>query len=97
VAALAYLLLPVSGLIAYFNARTPRMRWHGLQAVVFGTLWPVALYACSRVSIGAAQAAWAVGGVLWLWLLAGSAIGRDPRLPLIGRALQRAARQSPQS
>ncbi len=96
-AALAYVLLPVSGLIAYFRGRTARIRLHGLQAVFLGAVWPAVLYACAAVSPGATQAAWIVGGVVWLALMGTAAAGRDLRLPLIGRALERVAASSPKS
>jgi uncharacterized membrane protein len=94
-AALAYLFLPITGLIAYFAGRTARVRMHGLQAVVLGIVWPAALYGCSEVSVGAAQAAWAAGGVVWLALMIPAAFGKDVRIPGLGRTLERAARASP--
>jgi uncharacterized membrane protein len=94
-AALAYVLLPISGLVAYFTGRSSRMRLHGLQAVALGAAWPAALYGCSAISPGAAQVAWAVGGVVWLALMGAAAVGRDLRLPVIGSALQRVAAVPP--
>ncbi|MEA2446774.1 MAG: hypothetical protein QOK47_411, partial [Actinomycetota bacterium] len=44
-AALAYLLPPVTGLIAFLFAIDPRLRFHGLQSVALGAVWPVAIYA----------------------------------------------------
>jgi uncharacterized membrane protein len=95
VAALAYILLPISGLIAYFAGRTARMRLHGLQAVVLGAVWPVALYAGSAVSARVTQITWALGALLWVVLMGAAAFGRDLRLPLVGSTLQRVAAVSP--
>ena len=39
---LAYVLLPLSGMLAYFNGTSVRMRFHGLQAIALGALWPAA-------------------------------------------------------
>jgi uncharacterized membrane protein len=81
-AALAYVLLPVSGLLAYFNGASPRMRFHGLQAILLGLLWPVALYGGSAVSPTATRAIAAGGGGLWIVLMITAALGKDvgPRL-----------------
>jgi uncharacterized membrane protein len=95
VAALAYLLLPLSGLLAYLLADDSRLRVHGLQAITVGTLWPVAIYGASAVSPTATRIAFAVGVVTWIVLLVGAALGRNPRLPLIGRFLERAAAEPP--
>lgn len=93
--ALAYLLMPVTGTIAYFSGRTPRTRFHGLQAVVVGVLWPAALYAGSAISPEATRIAFAAGAVVWLVLLLGTAVGRDPTLPVVGRVLKRWAANPP--
>ena len=94
-AALAYLLLPISGLFAFFGSANPRVRFHGLQAVVVGFLWPAAIYALAALSDGAALAAWGGGAVVWLGLMLSTAAGLDPRLPVIGRYLRNAAIQGP--
>ncbi len=96
-AALPYLLLPVSGLIAYFGAGSERVRFHGLQAVVWGSLWPTALYVCSWVTPGATQVAFVLGVLGWLVLMLAAAVGRDVRIPFVGRRLQRAAAVSPRA
>lgn len=96
-AALAYVLLPVSGLVAYLKGGSPRTRFHGLQAVALGLTWPVALYACTYVSPGATQAGWAAGGLVWLGFLVATAFGGNPRIPFLGRMLQRAARADPRA
>jgi uncharacterized membrane protein len=95
VAAFAYILLPVSGLIAYFTGRTARMRLHGLQAVFLGAAWPAALYAGSAVSARVTQITWALGALLWVALMGAAAFGKDLRLPLVGPRLQRVAAASP--
>jgi uncharacterized membrane protein len=95
VAAFAYLLLPVSGLLAYLLTDDPRLRVHGLQAITVGTLWPAAIYGASAVSPTATRVAFAVGAVTWIVLLVGAALGKNPRLPLIGRFLDRAAAETP--
>jgi len=94
-ASLAYLLLPVTGLFAYFGSASPRVRFHGLQAVLIGALWPAAIYAGSALSRSAALAAWAAGAAVWLGLMVTTAAGLDLRLPLVGAYLQQAARQGP--
>jgi uncharacterized membrane protein len=92
-AALAYVLLPVSGLLAYFNGASPRMRFHGLQAILLGLLWPAALYGGSAVSPIATRAVAAGGWVLWIGLMTTAALGKDvgPRL------LKRWAQDSPKA
>jgi uncharacterized membrane protein len=97
VAGLAYLLPPLSGLVAYLMAGTGRIRWHGLQSVVLGVVWPAALYAGSATSPGVTQAA-AVGGLgVWLFFLVGAAAGRNPRWPVAGRWLRALAAESPRA
>lgn len=91
-AALAYLLLPLTGLIAYLKGPTVRVRFHGLQAVAIGLVWPVALYAASALSARATQAIYLLGAVVWIGFLVGTLIGRDPRVPGLSRALGKWAR-----
>ena len=93
-AALAYVLLPVSGLIAYSMGASSRTRFHGLQAVVLGLKWPLALYAASFLSPVVTQLVFAAGLAAWLWLLVATAAGRDPRLPVVGNYLQRVVRSN---
>jgi uncharacterized membrane protein len=94
-AALAYLLLPISGLFAYFGSASPRVRFHGLQAVLVGFLWPAAIYAGSALSQTAALMAWVGGAAVWLGLMLTTAAGLDLRIPVVGRYLRRAATQGP--
>ena len=96
-AALAYALPPVTGLVAYLGAASPRTRWHGLQAIVLGVVWPLALYAGTLVSPGVTQAAGALGGLTWAAFIAGAAAGRDPSWPVIGRALRALAEAAPRA
>ncbi|HEX2234759.1 MAG TPA: hypothetical protein VHK89_00645 [Actinomycetota bacterium] len=94
-AGLAYLLPPLTGLLAYFAGTDERARFHGLQSVALGLVWPAAMYAGSWVTPGLAQAGWTVGAVAWLVLLGGAASGRDPRLPWAGSRLRRLAASPP--
>lgn len=96
-AALAYVLLPLSGLVAYSMGTSSRVRFHGLQAIVLGLAWPLLLYAASALAPIATQIVFALGGLLWLWLVVASALGRDPALPLVGRPLARATGVDPLS
>jgi uncharacterized membrane protein len=94
-AALAYLLLPVTGLLAYFNSASASVRFHGLQAVFLGLLWPLAIYGFSALSESAGLVAWAGGAVAWLVLMVSTAVGLDLGIPIVGRYLRRAAEQDP--
>jgi uncharacterized membrane protein len=94
-AALAYLLPPVSGLFAYLLGSRERTRRHGLQSVGFGLLWPLSLYGAAALSPGAVQATFALGGLLWLGLLVATAAGLDLHLPGTGSWLRAGAAESP--
>ena len=80
-AALAYLLPPLSGLLVYSMGRDQRARFHGLQAVVFGFLWPAAVYVGSLTGPTGTRVVFALGALVWIALLGMTALGRDPRLP----------------
>ena len=80
-AALAYLLPPLSGLLVYSLGRDRRARFHGLQAVVFGFLWPGAIYAGSLAGPTGTRLTFALGAVIWVAFFGMTALGRDPRLP----------------
>jgi uncharacterized membrane protein len=80
-AALAYLFPPLSGLLAYSLGRDQRARFHGLQAVVFGFLWPAAIYIASQVGPRGSRIAFALGALIWVAFFGMTALGRDPRLP----------------
>jgi uncharacterized membrane protein len=90
-AALAYLLLPLTGMLAYFSGRSPRTRWHGLQAIVIGAVWPAFLYIASASNDSLVLPVAVVGSAIWLLFLAGAAIGRDPSIPWLGRRLRELA------
>jgi uncharacterized membrane protein len=91
VAAFAYVLLPISGLIAYLKGVTARTRFHGLQAIVFGAVWPVVLFAATWTTPLVTQVVGAAGALLWIALIVTTAAGRDLQLPLVGRPLRAAA------
>jgi uncharacterized membrane protein len=86
-AAFAYLLLPVTGLIAYLTGHDTRARTHGLQAIVVGLVWPLCLYVAAFGPAVAVQITFGVGAVVWLGLLVLTLFGRDPVLPVIGGPL----------
>lgn len=94
-AGLAYLFLPLTGLAAYMKGRDARTRFHGLQAILFGFLWTVALFGCSEVSPLATVVCFGIGGLVWLGLMIPAFFGKDVRLPLVGRLLQRASLEPP--
>jgi uncharacterized membrane protein len=94
-AALAYLLPPVSGLAAYLLGSSPRMRRHGLQAVLLGVAWPALLYAGAAVSPGATQVVAGLEVAVWGAFIVGAAAGRDPRWPVLGEWFERLAAESP--
>jgi uncharacterized membrane protein len=95
VAALAYVLLPVTGLFAYLKGSSQRARFHGLQAIVIGLAWPVVLYACTYAGPGATQAGFVVGGLVWVGFGVTTAFGLNPRIPVVGATLWRAAAPDP--
>ena len=80
-AALAYLFPPLTGLLAYSLGRDQRVRFHGLQAVVFGFVWPAAIYIGSLAGPSGTRAAFGLGALIWIAFFGMTALGRDPRLP----------------
>lgn len=86
-AALAYLLLPVSGLVAYLTGGDRRTRAHGLQAISIGLLWPVCLYVSALGPAVAVQVVFVIFTLVWLAFLLLTLFGRDPQLPIVGRKL----------
>lgn len=86
-AAFAYLLLPVTGLIAYLTGRDQRSRAHGLQAISIGLLWPACLYVAALGPAIAVQVVFVVFTLVWLVFLLLTLFGRDPRLPIVGKRL----------
>ena len=89
-AALAYLLLPLSGVVAFFCAASERVRFHGLQAIFYGTLWALGLYGCSAITPGATQICFVAGSLGWITLMVAAGVGKDLRLPGVGKWLARA-------
>jgi uncharacterized membrane protein len=85
VAALAYILLPVSGAFAFFLARSRRVRFHGLQAIVYGVTWPALLYAASALSSAATVVVAIAGAVGWAFMILLTALGANPKLPGLER------------
>ena len=94
-AALAYVFPPLSGLVAYLNGVEARTRFHGLQGVFLGLAWPGAMYLCSLLTPGATQIAFLTGAAVWAFVMLGTAVGRNPRLPVVGRAFESWAGGSP--
>ncbi len=94
-AALAYFVPPVSGLIAFLTGRSESVRLHGLQAVLLGAAWPASLFVSSWISPRATQGVFVVYAVVWLTLIAGTALGKNPTLPGLGDLLRQAAARPP--
>ncbi|MFN2524984.1 MAG: hypothetical protein ABR505_01785 [Actinomycetota bacterium] len=89
--ALAYLLPPLSGAIAFFTGSSGDTRFHGLQSVFLGVAWPLLLYVASVASRVATSAVFVAGLSLWLVLLVATARGKKMRLPLVGPFCERVA------
>ncbi len=87
VAALAYVLLPVTGAFAFLLSGSVRTRSHGLQAIVLGTVWPLLLFGASALTAVLTWVVAVVGALAWLAFLVLTAIGRDPKLPFVGKQL----------
>lgn len=81
VAALAYVLLPLTGTCALLLARSARVRLHGAQAIVVGLGWGGALYGASLTSAAVTRVVWGIGALVWVGLLIGTALGKDPVVP----------------
>lgn len=96
-ATLAYVLLPVTGMLSYFFGKDARARLHGLQAVVLGTVWPLALYGASAIGAATTRLVFLGGAAVWLVFLVGTAIGRDPAVPGLRSSLRRLAAAPPRS
>ncbi|MDQ3645799.1 MAG: hypothetical protein M3345_02555 [Actinomycetota bacterium] len=93
--AFAYLLPPLSGLVAYVMGRSRLMRFHGLQSVLFGSVWPTILYACAWITPGATQVAFLLGAITWVALAVAAARGRDAGLPVVSPVLRDLAATDP--
>ncbi|MQB00485.1 MAG: hypothetical protein GEU78_09380 [Actinobacteria bacterium] len=74
-AALAYLVPPLTGLWAFTCGTDARAKAHGFQSIVLGTLWPVGLYVGSWITPGATQAIGVLFAVAWLTLILSAALG----------------------
>lgn len=94
-AALAYVLLPVTGILTFLLSASPRTRAHGLQAIVLGTLWPLLLYAASALAADLTWVVAVIGAFAWLGFMVLTASGRDPKLPFIGGWLFEANEKGP--
>ena len=81
VAALAYVLLPLSGVIAFLFGSTVRMRFHGLQAIALGTIWALLAYAASWIAPVVTALVFGLGTLVWLAAMITALIGVDLRLP----------------
>ncbi len=79
-AALAYVLLPLSGVIAFLLGEE-RTRKHGLQAIELGLVWGLGAYVGSWIGPGVTRAVFVAGALVWLTLIAVTAAGRDLWLP----------------
>ena len=90
-ASLAYVLLPVTGLVAYLTGTDARTRFHGLQAIAIGLVWPLLLYAAALGPAVAVQIVFVIGLLVWLGFLIATVARRDPRLPGIAGMLERLA------
>lgn len=89
-AALAYLLPPVTGLVALIYGRSVRARLHGARSVALGVVFPAGLYLASLLSPPLAVSIVAVAGVaVWVTWAGFAAAGREPRMPELD-ALRRA-------
>lgn len=96
VAPLAYVLLPLSGLFAYLFGDA-RARFHGLQAILFGLVWPLGLYGAAAVSAVATRVVFAAGGLLWVGAIVATAAGRDPAVPGMRGWFGRLAERDPRA
>jgi hypothetical protein len=90
-ATLAYVLLPLSGIAAFLGGGSVRTRLHGLQAILFGTVWPLGLYGASSISSTMTKLVFAAGVLIWAVLLVGTLAGRDPIIPGLRGVLRRGA------
>lgn len=93
-AVLAYLLPPISGLLAYLKGGTDAVRFHGLQSVLLGVLWPALLFGCSEVSPTATRVAAAVGAGSWIMLAVVAGAGGRPVIASVANRIERAVGRS---
>jgi uncharacterized membrane protein len=97
VATLAYLFPPITGLAVYLVAPSERERFHGLQAIGLGLLAAISLYGASAISGGLTPFVFAFWVFVWLGLILATVMGKDPRIPLLGGVLKRAAIGDPRN
>ena len=90
-AAFAYLAPPISGAVAFFLGSQPRVRFHGLQSVAIGAVWPILLFGASLLSATVTQVVFVLGLLVWIGSFVVAAAGRDLSLPIVGRAFARAS------
>jgi hypothetical protein len=88
-AALAYLVPPLTGLWAFSRGGDVRTRAHGFQAIVLGALWPVALYVGSWITPGATQAIFVLFAAAWLVLMVAAGFGRGLLVPAVVERVER--------
>ena len=79
--ALAYLLPPLSGMAAYLSSDDPRTQAHGLQSILLGGVWPLALWLASFVSATATRVIFVLFLGLWVAMLVTAALGRAVLVP----------------
>ena len=91
-AALAYVVPPLTGLWVFSRGNDVRTRAHGFQSILLGVAWPLALYAGSWITAGATQAVFAAFAVVWLVLIATAARGRGYLIPAVVRWVEEAPR-----
>jgi uncharacterized membrane protein len=88
-AALAYLIPPLTGLWVFLRGDDVPTRAHGFQSIVLGFLWPLALYAGSWITPGATQLVMLFFGIAWLALLLSAGLGRGVLVPAVVERLER--------
>ena len=86
--AFAYVLPPISGMAAYLSSNDARTQAHGLQSVVLGGVWPLALWLASVISATATRAIFICFLVLWVAMLLTAALGRDVMIPWLRTAIR---------
>jgi hypothetical protein len=89
-AALAYLVPPLTGLWAFARGADVRTKAHGFQSIVLGTLWPIGLYLGSLITPGATQAIFVCFAGVWLGLMLSSAAKRDLLAAGLARRIEEA-------
>ena len=96
-ATLAYLFPPLTGLAVYLVAESPRERFHGLQAIALGLLAAISLYAASAISAAITPFVFVGWVLVWVFLVGACLFRKDPRIPVLGNLLRRAAVEDPRA